>query len=216
MLRAPKVSCFVLWLLATSPALANEVGLITGLQGRVLNTPAMGQEAPLPAFSKVQEGDHLQLDADARLQLVVFKSGEEQVWVGPGKLQVLAGGTRPLSPGWQAQIRTLPKVLVKQLARTPAPDGQIKAGMVRLRAMPAGGTLESVEKNYKQLRQSALAGDRNPELYLLAGYFELHEFERLEQLLTDMGQRYPGDGEIELLRSLYTRAINNAKMAAEQ
>jgi len=149
-----------------------------------------------------------------RLQLVFFQSGEEQVWQGPGDLRVGAGGAEALSAGLQAQVRQLPRVLVKQLAKTPAPDGQVKAGMVRLRSMPAGGTLESVEKHYAQLRQQAAAQDRNPELYLLASYFELQEYTKVQGLLQKMGKAAPADQEVKLLQALYGRAINNAKNAA--
>ncbi|MGB4072668.1 hypothetical protein [Pseudomonas sp.] len=206
--------CALVWL--PGLALALEVGLVTGLSGAVvLSGPQQAESRALQAFSKLHDGDRLILPEQARLQLVLFHSGEEQVWQGPGELQVRSAGITAQSAALQPQVRQLPKVLVKQLAKTPAPDGQVKAGMVRLRSMPSGGTLESLEKNYAQQRKAALATDRNPELYLLAGYFELREFDLLQQLLTRMEKKSPGDKEVALLRSLYLRAVNNAKMAAE-
>jgi hypothetical protein len=82
-----------------------------------------------------------------------------------------------------------------------------------MRSMPTAGTLESLEKNYADLRRQAEADDRKPELYLLAGYFELREFERVEALLKRMSEKAPDDMEVRVLRGLYARAINNAKMA---
>ncbi len=206
--------CSLLWL--PGLALALEVGLVTALSGTVaLNVPVQTESRTLQLFSKLHEGDQLILPEKTSLQLVLFHSGEEQVWQGPGELQVHRSGISAQDAALQPQVRQLPKLLVKQLAKTPAPDGQVKAGMVRLRSMPSGGTLESVEKNYAQLRKAAMATDRNPELYLLAGYFELREFELLQQVLTRMEKESPGDKEVALLRSLYARAVNNAKMAAE-
>jgi pentatricopeptide repeat protein len=80
--------------------------------------------------------------------------------------------------------------------------------------VPSGGTLESLEKNYAELRQKTDAADRNPELYLLAGYFELREFERVERLLRQMSEKSPNDAELRMLNALYARAIGNARMAA--
>jgi hypothetical protein len=197
-------------------ALALEVGLVTGLSGTVaLKVPAQAESRMLQVFSKLHEGDQLSLSEKTSLQLVLFHSGEEQVWQGPGELQVHRSGISAQDSALQPQGRQLPKLLVKQLAKTPAPDGQVKAGMVRLRSMPSGGTLESVEKNYAQLRETATATDRTPELYLLAGYFELREFELLQQVLTRMEKESPGDKEVAQLRSLYAHAVKNAEPAAQ-
>jgi len=113
-------------------------------------------------------------------------------------------------------VKTLPAILVKQLSKTPSPDGNVKAGMIRMRSMPSGGTLESLERNYADLRKQADAGDRNPELYLLAGYFELHEYDKLDALLRDLGEKAPADQEIKALTALYKRAVNNARMAQKK
>lgn len=206
--------CSLLWL--PSLALALEVGLVTGLSGTVaLNVPAQAENRTLQVFSKLHEGDRLILPDKTSLQVVLLRSGEEQTWQGAGELQVRSGGIIAESAALQPQVRQLPKLLVKQLAKTPAPDGQVKAGMVRLRSMPSGVTLASVEKNYAQLREAAIATDRTPELYLLAGYFELREFELLQQALARMEKQSPGDKEVAQLHSLYAHAINNAKMIAE-
>lgn len=197
-------------------ALALEVGLVTGLSGTVaLNVPAQTESRTLQVFSKLHEGDQLSLPENANLQLVLFHSGEEQVWQGPGELQVHRSGITAQDAALQPQVRQLPKLLVKQLAKTPAPDGQVKAGMVRLRSMPSGVTQASLEKNYAQLRETATATDRTPELYLLAGYFELREFDLLQQTLVRMEKQSPGDKEVAQLHALYARAVKDAKQAAK-
>jgi len=197
----------LLWL--PGLALALEVGLVTGLSGAVT---VQGQA--VQAFAKLHEGERLSLGDKARVQLVLFASGAEQIWQGPGELQVAADDVLALSQGLSPQVRQLPRVLVRQLAKTPAPDGQIKAGMVRLRSMPSGGTLESVENRYSQLRREAAREDRNPELYLLASYFELQEYAKLQGLLQKMAKAEPEDAQVKLLQSLYARAISNARNAA--
>lgn len=196
---------------------ASEIAMVTALSGAVeLQAPGAAPGMPLKAFIKLRAGDRLKLAATARVQLVFFQSGREEVWQGAGELLLGPEASAVTAGAPQQQSRLLPRLLVKQLARTPEPEGQIRAGMVRLRTMPSGGTLESVENNYAELRSKAAATDRNPELYLLAGYFELREFAKLQQLLTQLHEQNPGSNEIAVLRSLYARAMNNAKMAEEQ
>ncbi|MDP3817180.1 hypothetical protein [Pseudomonas sp.] len=203
--------------LLSCTAQANEVAMVTALSGTVeWQAPGAAPAMPLKAFSKLRAGDRLKLAAAARVQLVFFQSGREEVWQGAGDLLLGSEASAVTTGTPQQQSRLLPRLLVKQLARTPAPEGQIRAGMVRLRSMPSGGTLESVENNYAELRSKAAATDRNPELYLLAGYFELREFAKLQQLLARLDEQSPGSNELAVLRSLYVRAMNNAKMAEEQ
>lgn len=197
-------------------ALADEVALVTALSGAVRLQAATGQDTALQAFVKLQQGDRLRFNEQARVQLVLLHSGREEVWRGPGTLRVEREASTVLGGNMQPQVRQLPRLLVKQLAKTPAPDAQVRAGIVRLRGMPSGGTLASVEKNYADLRKQAGPADRNPELYLLASYFELQEYDKLKQLLTQLDEQTPGNAEVALLRSLYVRAMNNAKMAQEQ
>ncbi len=116
----------------------------------------------------------------------------------------------------QPEIKTLPAILVKQLAKTPAQDGNVKTGMIRMRSMPPYDRLETVEKNYDEMRKQAVAGDLNPELYLLASYFELREFDKLEALLRQLNEKTSETQELAALNMLYARAIRDAKSTAKQ
>lgn len=194
-------------------AAAAEVGLVTAVSGKVSLQEGKAAASELKAFVKVRAGDRLTLESASRLQLVYFEGGRQETWQGAGTIEVGAAASKALQGGLQPELKTLPPILVKQLAKTPGPDGNVKAGMIRMRSMPSGGTLETVEKNYAELRRQADAGDRNPELYLLASYLELREFERLEKLLADLGDKAPADGEVKMLATLYQRAMSNARMA---
>lgn len=144
--------------------------------------------------------------------MVFFDGGRQETWQGAGALEVGSVSSRALKGGVQAEVRTLPAILVRQLSKTPAPDGSVKAGMIRMRSISPAGTLESVEKNYADLRRQADAGDRSPELYLLASYLELREFDKLEGFLGQLRDKSPADAQLAALNVLYARAISNAKM----
>lgn len=193
-----------------------EVGLVTSVSGSIKLQEEKAAASELKSFVKLRTGDRLSMEGASRLQMVYFEGGRQETWQGAGQLEVGSGQSKVVTGSLQPEVKTLPAILVKQLSKTPSPDGNVKAGMVRMRSMPSGGTLESVEKNYADLRKQAEAGDRNPELYLLASYFELREFDKVDALLQQLGEKSPGDQEVKVLAALYKRAIGNARMAEKK
>jgi hypothetical protein len=141
-----------------------EVGLVTSITGRVLLQEEKAA-SELKPFVKLRAGDRLTLEGAARLQVVYFDGGRQETWQGAGQLEIGARAGNALKGGLQPEVKVLPAILVKQLSKTPSADDGVKAGMVRMRSMPTGGTLESLEKNYAELRKQADAADHNPELY---------------------------------------------------
>lgn len=206
----------VVLVLMSAGTWAVEVGLVTAASGGIKLQEEKAAASELKAFVKLREGDRLTLQENARLQVVFFDNGRQETWQGAGALEIGGASSKAVKGGLQAEVKTLPPILVRQLSKTPSPDGSVKTGMIRMRSMPAGGTLESVESSYADLRKQAEAADRNPELYLLASYFELREFDRLEGLLRQLIGKNPGDAQLVMLNSLYSRAISNAKMADRQ
>ncbi|MBZ0126718.1 MAG: hypothetical protein K8F32_10135 [Rhodocyclaceae bacterium] len=194
-------------------ASAAEVGMVTSVAGSVKLLEENKAERALMPFVKLRPGDRLTMEGASRLQLVYFDGGRQETWQGAGRLEVGAKASEAVQGGLQPEVKILPPILVKQLSKTPSADGNVKAGMIRMRSMPSGGTLDSVERHYAELRKQAGASDRNPELYLLAGYFELREYDKLDALLRDMAGKSPDDLEVRTLTALYKRAVANARMA---
>lgn len=200
-------------LFLSASAWSAEVGLITSLSGRVLLQEERAAASELKPFVRLRTGDRLTLEGASHLHVVYFDSGREEIWQGAGQLEIGSSASKVVKGSLRPEARALPPNVVRQIAKTPSADGSGRTDAVRTRSMPAAGTLESLEKNYVEMRRQAEADDRNPELYLLAGYFELREFERVETLLKRMSEKSPGDMEVRVLKSLYARAINNAKTA---
>lgn len=197
--------------LVSAGASATEVGLVTAVSGNVKLQEEKGVASELKPFVKVREGDRLAMDGSARLQVVYFEGGRQETWQGHGILEVGSAASKVSKGNMQPEVKTLPAILVKQLSKTPTQDGNVKTGMIRMRSMPPYDKLESVEKNYDEMRKQAGAGDLNPELYLLASYFELREFDRLEALLKQLNAKSSGAPELAALNMLYARAIRDAK-----
>lgn len=193
-----------------------EVGLVTAANGQIKLQEEKSAAADLKPFVKLRSGDRITLASGARLQMVYFEGGRQETWSGAGTLEIGTGASAALKGGLQPEVKTLPPILVKQLTKTPAADGSVKSGMIRMRSMPPVPTVESVEKNYADLRQQAAAADYNPELYLLSSYFELHEYDKLEVQLKTMGEKSPNDPQVKAISALYRQAVASARKAAQQ
>lgn len=191
---------------------AAEVGLITVLTGKVKLLEDKATAIELKPFVKIRDGDRLTLEGASRLQLVFFDGGRQETWQGAGALDVGIRESKVVKGNLQPEVKTLPPILVKQLSKTPAAEGNVKAGMVRMRSIPPPvPTLETAEKNYAELRQQADAADSSPELFLLASYFELREFDRINALLKQMSEKKPGDANVKALQEHYTAAIQSKR-----
>jgi hypothetical protein len=131
--------------------------------------------------------------------------------LGAGALEIGNTASKVLKGNLQPEIRILPAILVKQLTKTPSPDGSVKTGMIRMRSVPTPEKVELAEKSYADFRKQSDPADRNPEIFIFAAYFELREFDKLEALLKLLGERSPKDPELKALIDLYAGAIKNAR-----
>jgi len=83
-------------------------------------------------------------------------------------------------------------------------------GAVRLRAIVPPDAMQRLEKNYAALRAQTDASDRTPELYLLAGLFELKEYERIETMLAGWQRSQPADAALLAIAEHYRAAMRAA------
>lgn len=200
-------------LLASPCAWAAEAALVTALKGEVVFEDGKGGKTPLQAFIKLHDGDLLQLGDAARLQITYFQSARQETWLGPGNIEIGAVESKAAMGQFRPQIQQLSLQLTEQLAKTPASDSRGKIAALRTRSIAPLASLEQVQRAYREMRAKADSSDHNPELYLLSAYFELKEYDRLRNILGQLDGNFPGDLEIKILKSLYSKAINNAKMA---
>lgn len=196
-------------LLVSGQAWATEVALVMSVQGKVTRL-AEAAQVPVEAFVKLKEGDRLTLDKDSRLQVVYFENGRRETWSGPGRLDMALREGKP--GGLPApEIKLLPLVMARQLARTPALDSQGRGGVTRLRSVPSQSALIKLEDTYQVLKRRAEANDLGPEMYLLSGLFDMRELDRVERVLGDLQQEGPKTPEAALLISLYRKSVKNAR-----
>jgi len=183
--------------------------LVTAVKGQVFRLVPNAKE-PVSAFSKLKTGDLLELIGDAQVQLVFFGSQRQELWSGNGKLEIESQQGKGTGLP-QPQVKTLPEMLVRQIAKTPSIDSQGRAGVVRLRSIPTPEALTKLEEDYRRLRMEAARDDLNPELFLLAGLLEMRELNRVEQTLKDMQATRPNNMEVKVLVSLYRKTLQNLR-----
>jgi len=195
--------------LVCGQAAAAEVAMVMSVQGKVTR---LAEAAPVPveAFVKLKEGDRLNLEKDSRLQLLYFDNGRHETWSGAGRLEMTRreGKASGLAA---AEVKSLPMVMVTQIARTPELDGQGRGGVTRLRAVPNHEAIIKLEDTYHDLKSRAGPNDLGPEAYLLSGLFEMRELDRVERVLGDLQQDGPKNPEAGLLISLYRKAVRSAR-----
>ena len=194
---------------ACSQVWAAEVALVMSVQGKVLRFAEAGP-VPVEAFVKLKEGDKLGLEKDSRLQLLYFSNGRHETWSGAGRLEMTpveskASGLPP------PEVKSVPMVMAKQLAHTPALDGQSRGGVTRLRSVPSHDALTRLEDTYSELKSKAAPNDLGAEMYLLSGLYEMRELDRVERVLGDLRQDQPKNPEAALLIALYKKAIKNSR-----
>jgi hypothetical protein len=188
-----------------------EVAMVTSLQGKVSRTSPMGPQ-PVQVFAKLKHGDQLALEKGSVLQVVYFDNGREETWRGAGKLEIARADS--MAKGMAApQVRMLPAVMVKQIAKTPALDSQGRAGMMRVRGVASAEDIASVEATYQTMRQERKGNDIKPELYFLSAMFELREFDRVESAVSRLQGEQPGNADVALVAQIYTKAVKNARAA---
>ncbi len=180
---------FAAVMLVVSSTAWADVGMITQMSGQVsIASGASGAsggstQAAVP-FIKVATGDKLTLANGARVQMVYFGNGRQEVWSGSGQVEV---GSLDSKSTLKPEVKQLPPLVVNQLAKTPAAGQQGKTGMVRVRSLGNPDAGAHLDKQYKELKAGAAADDTTPEVFLLSGLIEIKEFTRAKELLGELG-----------------------------
>lgn len=159
-----------------------DVGMVTQMNGEISITTGSDSRAVVP-FIKVNTGDKLTLASGAKLQLVYFGSGRQEVWTGGGQVEV---GSLNSTSALKPTVTQLPPLVALQFAKMPVAGQQGKTGMIRMRSMKTPETNAQLDKQYGDLKRRAEADDTTPEVYLLSGLIEIKEFNRAKSVLAEL------------------------------
>lgn len=188
---------------------ADDVALVTALHGKIGRVTSSGP-SDLESFVKLKRGDLLRLEKDSSIRLVYFDGGRQESWSGAGTLEIYATESRGSGLA-NPEVKVLPAVLVKQIAKTPSLDSQGRAGVMRLRSIPTSKAIADLEREYDRMRKSTDPADMTPEVFLLSGLFEMRALDRVESLLNELQTSRKDEMEARVLVSLYRKALKETK-----
>jgi hypothetical protein len=182
-------------------------GLVTQAQGTVQIVAADGKVIPALAFSKLKAGTKVTTGKDGRFQIVYLRNGLQETWGANSQIELGETESKPVNASKLPAIRQLPDSILKGLTRAPDAIANIGSsqGMIRVRSAFDSSKLEAAEKDYKTLRAQAPEDDVTPELYLLAAFSDLKQFDRLKQPLEEMLKRQPANPEIRRIHAAYAK-----------
>lgn len=195
-------------------AAAADTVLVTALQGTVSVEAKELGKTTLEPFVRLREGDRLTIPAGARISLVYVTRARLENWQGAGVVVVGEAESRAAGGKPQLAAKNLPPETARQMNRTPSasPDG--RAGMMRMRGLPSNDAVARLEGDYRQMRSQTTADDILPEVFLLAGLFDLRQYARIEEELKRIDTDFTGNPTARSLQELYAKAIASARAPA--
>ena len=194
--------------LAEAPRL---VCLVAAVSGQASLSPADGPKKPLELFTRLREGERLELARGAEVQLAFLQLGQRETWTGPATVLIAAaGGQSPnaSTPPVVDKLPGKPKPATGEASSILSQAGEQATAQVKTRevALPEDkplsdeerAQLADVEGQVAEMRKTAAPGDVTPDIALL-------------EELTRLGQRRKALEEVRRLREAYP---DNAALAA--
>lgn len=199
-----------LWLIAFGAAhAAGEVVLVTAVQGNVSVQGETGGQMKLEPFARLRPGDRLALTAGSQASLLFAAAGRMETWKGAGSVGIAEGEGKAATAGKpELQVRQIPVEVARQMNRTPSVTQEGRVGMLRMRSLPNPDAINRLEQEYARLRSNTAANDPTPEIFLLAGLYDLRQYTRLQTELKRIESAFPQDVSIAALSQVYARALN--------
>jgi hypothetical protein len=199
----------VLLLLAAlcAPALADAprlVCLVSAVKGQATLSPADGGKKPLELFTRLREGERLDIARGTEVQLAFLQKGVRETWTGPAQVVITADGGQSADGETPPVIDKLPlraKPAGGQASSILTQSGEQATAQVKTRevAVPEDKTLTDderaqladVEAQVAKMRQTAAPGDVGPDIVLLEELARLDQKRRLTEELRRLREAHP-------------------------
>jgi hypothetical protein len=184
------------------------VCLVSATKGQVLFSPTDGPKKPLEIFTRLREGERLELARDSEVQLAFLQKGVRETWTGPATVLITGDGgqspdgpsvpvtdklptrSRPTGTGssilTQAGEQTTAQILTRDVV---LPEDQPLSDEDKAR-------LAEVEQDVVRMRQAAAPGDAGPDIVLLEELSRLGQRRRLSEELQRLRDAYPDNAAL--------------------
>ncbi len=209
MRRAIGTSLFLLilaslWSMPAGAEAPRLVCLVSAVTGQARLSPADGPKKPLEVFTRLREGERLELARDADVQLAFLHKGVRETWSGPATVLITAdGGQSPDSAGPPVteKLPVRPKPAGGEASSILTQAGEQATAQVKTRevTLPEDkplsdeerAELAEVEAQVAQMRQAAAPGDAGPDIVLLEELTRLQQRRRVAEELRRLREAHP-------------------------
>ena len=185
---------------AQSPGGTAYAGLIDRISGQVTARSASGNTFQPAAFSRVRDGDELNLAAGAEVQVVYFEGRKRESWQGPARFRVKAAGGEPLSG--KAAASSEVKGVPTRVALAAAGNVQ-RIGGLTLRGgptkIPDDEAVAHARADYAEWIKAADPADILPELYMIGFLQERRDPDLLAPFVQAMLKKQPDRPEVRAI-----------------
>ena len=185
------------------------VCLVSTVSGPVSLSPADGSKKPLELFTRLREGERLELGRGSEVQLAFLQKGQRETWSGPATVIITAeGGQSPDSAAPpvvdKLPVRSRPAGGEASSILTQAGEqatAQVKTREVTLPEDKAlsdeeRAQLAETEAQVAELRKVAAPGDVGPDIVLLEELTRLGQRRRLADELRRLREAYPDNATL--------------------
>jgi hypothetical protein len=180
------------------------VCLVSAVTGQASLSAADGAKKNLEVFTRLREGERLELARGAEAQLAFLQKGVRETWSGPATVLITAdGGQSPDSAGPPVtdKLPLRPKPAGGEASSILTQAGEQATAQVKTREVtlpedkPLGdeekAQLAEVEAQVAQLRQTAAPGDVGPDIVLLEELTRLGQRRKLAEELGRLRAAHP-------------------------
>lgn len=203
------IPCITLLLLVAlgTPALADAprlVCLVSALTGKATLSPVDGPKKPLEVFTRLREGERLDLPRDTEVQLAFLQKGVRETWTGPAAVVITADGGQSADSAAPPVVDKLPlraKPAGGQASSILTQAGEQATAQVKTRevAVPEDKTLTDeeraqlaeVEAQVAKMREITAPGNMEPDIVLLEELTRLGQKRRLNEELRRLREANP-------------------------
>jgi len=180
------------------------VCLVSAVTGQVNLSPDGGAKKPLELFTRLREGERLELARDAEVQLAFLQKGARETWSGPATVLITAdGGQSPdsASPPVTDKLPVRARPAGGEASSILTQAGEQATAQVKTRevTLPEDRTLSDeeraqladVEGQVAEMRKTAKSDDVGPDIVLLEELTRLQQRRRLTEELKRLREAHP-------------------------
>lgn len=188
-----------------------DVALVNMVSGDVTYAPRAESVGKVRPFTKLREGDRINVPADTQVRVVFFDGARQELWAGPANFRVGKTATEPIS-GKVAAATNLPVDVPQRMARIPALIQYSKLGGTQVRGVnrqqratsEPPTNIAQARASYERLRTEMPPDDIVPELYFYAALYEVLAYDEMKVIVEEMRRKQPDNPDVKALNTWLT------------